>query len=88
MNLLYCVKFIGVKTQRRGCYLVYGAYENNKIFAVTDSSLYIEQINPVFFNDKTVIVKGLKDGTKIISKPLPGAFEGMKVKINNGRKAK
>jgi hypothetical protein len=63
-------------------------FENDKIFAVTDSSLYLVQINPVFFNRKTVIVKGLKDGTKIISKPLPGAFEGMKVKINNGKKAK
>ncbi len=63
-------------------------FENNKIFAVTDSSLYLVQINPVFFNDKTVIVKGLKDGTKIISKPLPGAFEGMKVKINKGNKKK
>jgi len=63
-------------------------FENDKIFAVTDSSLYLVQINPVFFNDKTVIVKGLKDGAKIISKPLPGAFEGMKVKINNGKKAK
>ena len=41
-------------------------------------------------NNKTfaVTVKGLKDGTKIISKPFLGAFEGMKVKINNGRKEK
>lgn len=63
-------------------------FENDKIFAVTDSSLYLVQINPVFFNDETVIVKGLKDGTKIISKSLPGAFEGMKVKINNANKKK
>ena len=63
-------------------------FENNKIFAVTDSSLHLVQINPVFFNDKTVIVKGLKDGAKIVSKPLPGAFEGMKVKINKGNKKK
>ncbi len=63
-------------------------FENNKLFAVKDTSLYLVQINPVFFNDKTVIVKGLKDGIKIISEPLPGAFEGMKVKINNGDNAK
>ena len=63
-------------------------FENDKIFAVTDSSLYVVQTKPVFFNDKTVIVKGLKDGTKIISKPIPGAFEGMKVKISNGNKVK
>ena len=63
-------------------------FENNKLFAVKDSGLYLVQINPVFFNDKTVIVKGLKNGTKIISKPLQGAFEGMKVKINKGNKKK
>ena len=63
-------------------------FDNNKLFAVKDASLYLVQINPVFFNDKTVIVKGLKDGTKIISKPLSGAFEGMKVKIKKGNKAK
>ncbi|NQU84304.1 MAG: HlyD family efflux transporter periplasmic adaptor subunit [Mariniphaga sp.] len=63
-------------------------FKNNKLFAVKDSSLYLIQINPVYFNEKTVVVKGLKDGTKLISKPLPGAFEGMKVKINSGNKAK
>jgi hypothetical protein len=63
-------------------------FENDKLFAVKDTRLYLVQINPVFFNDKTVIVKGLKDGTKIISKPLPGAFEGMKVKIDKDNKTK
>ncbi len=63
-------------------------FENDKLFAVKDTSLYLVQINPVFLNDKTIIVKGLKDGTKIISKPLLGAFEGMKVKINENNKTK
>ena len=63
-------------------------FENDKLFAVKDSSLYLTQINPVYFNEKTAIVKGLKDGTKLISMPVSGAFEGMKVKINNGNKAK
>ena len=56
--------------------------ENNKLFAVEDSLLYLVEIIPVYFNKKTAIVKGLENGTKLISKPLPGAFEGMKVKIN------
>ncbi|MBT3384137.1 MAG: HlyD family efflux transporter periplasmic adaptor subunit [Prolixibacteraceae bacterium] len=63
-------------------------FEKNKLFAVADSSLFLVQINPVYFNDKTVIVKGLEDGTKLISQPVPGAFEGMKVKIIKAKKVK
>ena len=61
-------------------------FENDKLFAVKDSSLYLVPIIPVYFNDETVVVKGLLDGTEIISKPLPGAYEGMKVnKVNEAK---
>lgn len=63
-------------------------FEKDKLFAVKDSSLYLVQIIPVYFNEKTVIVKGLEDGTKLISKPVSGAFEGMKVKIHKSDKAR
>ncbi|MCK5701100.1 MAG: HlyD family efflux transporter periplasmic adaptor subunit [Cyclobacteriaceae bacterium] len=63
-------------------------FEINKLFAVKDTSLYLIQVTPVYFNEKTAIVKGLEDGTKIISKPLPGAFEGMKVKVNKANQAR
>jgi len=62
--------------------------ENDKLFAVKDSSLYLLQITPVFYNDKTVVVKGLGNGTKLLSKPIPGAFQGMKVKISKGNRDK
>ena len=60
-------------------------FEKNKLFAVKDTKLYLVSVIPVYYNDKTVVVKGLKDGTKLISKPLSGAYEGMKVKINNAK---
>ena len=61
-------------------------FENNKVFAVKDTSLYLVQITPVYYNDKTVVIKGLENGTKLISKPVPGAYEGMKVKILKQKK--
>lgn len=53
----------------------------NELFAVEDGKLVIKQVNPVYYTDKTAIVKGLKDGTQILSRPLPGAYNGMLVKI-------
>lgn len=53
----------------------------NELFAVEEGKLVIKQVNPVYFTDKTAIIKGLKDGTQILSRPLPGAYNGMLVKI-------
>ena len=54
----------------------------NQLFAVSDGQLRIMEVNPVYYTDKTAIVKGLKDGTTILSRPLPGAYEGMLVKVS------
>ena len=56
-------------------------FDNDKIFVVKDSILETKMINPVFFKEKTVIVKGLEDGIVVLSKPVPGAYPGMKVAI-------
>ena len=56
---------------------------NNQIFVVQDSVLQLQQINPIYFNENTVVVRGLEDGITILSKPIPGAYSGMHVKINN-----
>ena len=55
-----------------------------KVYIVQDSALQLVEVEPVFFNEKTVIVKGLLDGQKIISKNVPGAYSGMEVKIYQG----
>jgi len=41
------------------------------------------EVDPLHFNQKSVIVGGLKDGDTIISKIVPGAYDGMEVTINN-----
>lgn len=55
-----------------------------KVYIVQDSALQLVEVEPVFFNQKTVIVKGLQDGQKMISRNVPGAYSGMEVKIYQG----
>ncbi len=54
---------------------------NQKVYAVQDSALALLTVNPVYFKDKSVIVKGLPEGTIVLKRPIPGAYQGMKVKI-------
>lgn len=54
---------------------------NNELFMVRDSILDVIEVTPVYFSDKEVVVKGIPEGTKIVSKLVPGAYAGMLVKI-------
>ncbi|MCA0132965.1 efflux RND transporter periplasmic adaptor subunit [Winogradskyella alexanderae] len=54
--------------------------DSNTIFAVRDSILESIAVKPVFFSDKKVVLKNVKDGTVILKKPVPGAYSGMLVK--------
>lgn len=53
--------------------------DESMIYIVQDSALQLVDVEPVFFNQKTVVVKGLDDGQTIISKAVPGAYSGMEV---------
>jgi multidrug efflux pump subunit AcrA (membrane-fusion protein) len=55
--------------------------DGNRVYIVKDSQLELVDTNPVYFNDKSVIVKGLENGTLVLSKEIPGAYTGMRVKI-------
>lgn len=55
--------------------------ENEKVFIVRDSVLDLVKVEPIYFKEKTVVVKGLEDGMLVLSKAIPSAFSGMKVKI-------
>lgn len=57
--------------------------ENSKLYIVKDSVLDLVTINPVFENKNSVVIKGLPDGTVLLSKPVPGAQAGMLVKVFN-----
>jgi membrane fusion protein (multidrug efflux system) len=52
----------------------------NQVFVIRDTILDIIEVVPVHFSEKTVILKGVPDGTKILSKPVPGAYAGMLIK--------
>jgi multidrug efflux pump subunit AcrA (membrane-fusion protein) len=55
--------------------------EGDKIFIVRDTILDLIDVNPVYFTDKTVVLKEVPNGTTIMSKPLLGAYTGMAVKV-------
>ena len=55
--------------------------ENNQIFVVRDTILDLIDVNPVYFSDKTVVLKAVPEGTTIMAKPLVGAYTGMAVKV-------
>lgn len=56
--------------------------DNSKIFMVKDSVLSLIEIDPVYFSESTAIIKGLADGTEILSQMLPGAYDGMVVNVS------
>ncbi|MDY7395627.1 efflux RND transporter periplasmic adaptor subunit [Aureibaculum sp. 2210JD6-5] len=55
--------------------------DESEIFIIKDSILDVIKVDPVYFSPKEVVIKGVPDGTKILSKSIPGAYAGMLVKI-------
>ncbi|MCX2679992.1 HlyD family efflux transporter periplasmic adaptor subunit [Galbibacter sp. EGI 63066] len=55
--------------------------DGTHVYAVKDTVLQLVEATPVFYSDKEVVLKGIENGTKIITKPVPGAFPGMVVKV-------
>lgn len=56
-------------------------FDNNRVFIVQDSVLVEKEIEPLYYNDKTVVVRGLANGDEALLKLPTGAYDGMKVKI-------
>ena len=56
--------------------------DGNKVFIVQqDSILKSVKVEPILFNEKTVFVKGLADGSQFVYRQVPGAFDGKIVKV-------
>jgi multidrug efflux pump subunit AcrA (membrane-fusion protein) len=53
----------------------------SEIFIVRDSILDVLEIEPVYFSSKEMVIKGVPDGTQILSRSIPGAYAGMLVKV-------
>ncbi len=62
--------------------------QNGKgIFVIEDGKLLLREVTPVYFSDKTVVLKGLDNGTVIVSQSISGAYEGMLVKTEQQAQA-
>lgn len=59
--------------------------DESKVYIVSNNTLELINIEPVFFNQKTVVVKGLTDGDQLISRPVSGGYSGMEVQIYKGQ---
>lgn len=55
--------------------------DNKQLFVVRDSILELIDVKPVYFSAESAVIKGIENGTLILSKPTPGAYDGMLVKI-------
>ena len=56
---------------------------NESVYVFNDSILNLVKVNPVYFKDTSVVIKGLENGTMVLSKNVPGAYDGMAVKVFN-----
>ena len=57
--------------------------DNTAVYIVkNDSILTLQKIQPVYFGAEKVVIKGLKNNDKVLTQILPGAFDGMVVKMN------
>ena len=61
--------------------------DRNEIFTVNDSVLKSIQVNPVYFSDKRAVIKGVPDGSVILSRQVSGAYNGMRVNIAENQNA-
>ena len=55
--------------------------DNSKLYIVQNDSLKLIDVNPVYENNNTVVVKNIPDNADVLSKPVPGAYNGMLVNV-------
>ncbi len=55
--------------------------EGNRVFVVRDGKLVTLQVQPVFFEPQTVVIRGLPDGSQLLARTIPGMYEGMEVQV-------
>ena len=54
-------------------------HNNTYVYLIKDSTLVEHEINPVKFNEKSVMVNNLHEGDLLVSRNISGSFPGMKV---------
>ncbi len=59
---------------------------NESVYILKDSVLDLVKVDPVYFKESSVVIKGLENGTEVLAKNVPGAYAGMIVKVANEKK--
>ena len=59
---------------------------NESLYVLKDSVIDLIPVKPVYYTDESVVIKGLEDGTPMVSRVVPGAYPGMVVKVYEERK--
>ena len=54
----------------------------NEVYITDGKTLQQQKVEPVYFTEKTVIVRGLEDGVQVLTKMPPSAYPGMEVSIS------
>jgi multidrug efflux pump subunit AcrA (membrane-fusion protein) len=57
-------------------------FDEDQVYTTDGKQLVKSTTEPVYFTEKTVIVRGLQDGTKVLVKMPPSAYAGMEVIIS------
>lgn len=57
-------------------------FNENEIYTTDGKQLLQTEVEPVFFTENTVIIRGLEDGTQVLTKIPPSAYPGMEIKIS------
>lgn len=55
--------------------------DNKQLFVVRDSVLDLIDVKPVYFSAESAVINGIENGTLLLSKSVPGAYDGMQVQI-------
>jgi uncharacterized protein YrrD len=57
-------------------------FDDDQVYTTDGKQLVKSTIEPIYFTEKTVIVRGLEDGTEVLVKMPPSAYAGMEVIIS------
>jgi membrane fusion protein (multidrug efflux system) len=55
---------------------------DNQVYVTDGKTLQQQSVEPLYFTEKTVIVRGLEDGVQVLTKMPPSAYPGMDVIIS------
>lgn len=57
-------------------------FGGNQVYVTDGSTLIQKTIEPLYFSEKTVVVRGLENGTQVLTKMPPSAHPGMEVTVS------